>query len=89
MFFEDEEIKAEVENTEDEEEVSEERLLENLDAVRAQIAYYREYPDVFIDDIKGPDCGFKFRFSQRIFFNLPYSYLLKLFYDVYQHSNAF
>lgn len=49
------------------EEVSEERLLENLDKVRKLIAFYREYPDLFIDDIKGPDSGFKFRFSQRIF----------------------
>lgn len=48
-------------------EVSEERLIENIDAVRAQIAFYREYPDIFVDDIKGPDCVFSFRFSQRIF----------------------
>lgn len=48
-------------------EISEERLIENIDAVRAQIAFYREYPDIFVDDIKGPDCVFNFRFSQRIF----------------------
>ena len=49
------------------EEVSEERLLQNLDAVRDLIAFYREYPDLFIDDIKGPDSTFNFRFTQRIF----------------------
>ena len=49
------------------EEVSEDRLREHLDKVRAKIAFYREYPDLFIDDIKGPDCVFKFRFTQRIF----------------------
>ena len=49
------------------EEVSEERLRENLDAIREEIAFFREYPDLFVDAIKGPDCTFKFRFTQRIF----------------------
>ena len=49
------------------EEISEERLRDNLDALRERVSYYREYPDVFVDDIKGPDCPFKFRFTQRIF----------------------
>ena len=49
------------------EEVSEERLREHIDEVRELIAFYREYPDLFVDDIKGPDCPFNFRFTQRIF----------------------
>lgn len=49
------------------EEVSSQRLLANLDALRAEIAFYREYPDLFVDDIKGPNCIFTFRFTQRIF----------------------
>lgn len=49
------------------EEVSEQRLRENIDAIRSAISFYREYPDIFVDDIKGPDCGFHFRFTQRIF----------------------
>lgn len=49
------------------EEVSEERLRENLDAIRKEIAFYREYPDLFVDVIKGPDSTFNFRFTQRIF----------------------
>ena len=49
------------------EEVSSQRLMKSLDALRAEIAFYREYPDLFVDDIKGPDCTFKFRFTQRIF----------------------
>ena len=49
------------------EEVSADRLRANLDAVREKIAFYREYPDLFIDDIKGPECVFQFRFTQRIF----------------------
>lgn len=49
------------------EEVTEDRLLESIDEVRDLIAFYREYPDIFIDDIKGPECVFKFRFTQRVF----------------------
>ena len=48
-------------------EVSEDRLREHLDEVRNLIAFYREYPDLFVDDIKGPECTFQFRFTQRIF----------------------
>ena len=48
-------------------EVSEERIKANLDNVRSLIAFFREYPDIFVDTIKGPDCTFKFRFTQRIF----------------------
>ena len=49
------------------EEVSEERLLKVLPELREKIAFYREYPDLFVDDIKGPECPFKFRYTQRIF----------------------
>ena len=49
------------------EEVSEERLRDHIDEVRELIAFYREYPDLFVDDIKGPDCPFNFRFTQRVF----------------------
>ena len=47
--------------------LSEERILENIDEIRSLIAYYREYPDRFIDDIKGPECPFDFQFVQRLF----------------------
>jgi len=49
------------------EEISSQRLLDNLSALRDEIAFYREYPDLFVDDIKGPNCTFNFRFTQRIF----------------------
>lgn len=49
------------------EEVSEERLKNNLEAIRKEIAFFREYPDLFVDTIKGPECTFNFRFTQRIF----------------------
>ena len=47
--------------------VSEERLRANMNKLRKRIAFYREYPDLFVDEIKGPNCKFKFRLSQRIF----------------------
>ena len=50
--------------------VSEERLRKNLTKLRDRISFYREYPDLFIDEIKGPNCKFKFRLSQRIFLRI-------------------
>ena len=51
-------------------EVTEERILDNINEIRDLIGYYREYPDIFVDDIKGPDCVFKFRFTQRVFLRI-------------------
>lgn len=63
------------------EEVSEERLRNCLAGLKKQIAFYRAYPDIFIDDISGyskwcklseeekqknPWKGFKFYYFQRI-----------------------
>ena len=50
--------------------VSEERLKENISHLRKQIAFFRAYPDLFIDFIKGPDCKFHFYFYQRIFLRI-------------------
>lgn len=47
--------------------ISEERVRAIMPQVRDTIAFYREYPDLFIDFIKGPDSNFKFYFYQRIF----------------------
>lgn len=56
--------------------ISEERLLKCLPGLKNQIAFYRAYPDIFIDDISGysawdekkdgPWKGFKFFHYQRI-----------------------
>lgn len=51
-------------------EVTEERLLENIDEIRDLISFYREYPDILVDDIKGPECVFQFRFTQRVFLRI-------------------
>ena len=47
--------------------MSEERLSAQLDNLRTQISFYREYPDLLIDLMKGPDSTFNFYFYQRIF----------------------
>lgn len=47
--------------------VSEERLRACLPEMRKAIAFYRVYPDIFVDDIKGPECVFKFYTYQRVF----------------------
>ena len=50
--------------------MSQERLDAQMDNLRKKIAFYRQYPDLFIDDIKGPDCNFKFYFYQRIYIRI-------------------
>lgn len=50
--------------------MSQERLDAQMDNLRKRIAFYRQYPDLFIDDIKGPDCTFKFYFYQRVFLRI-------------------
>lgn len=50
--------------------MSQERLDAQLENLRNKIAFYRQYPDLFVDDIKGPDCTFKFYFYQRIFLRI-------------------
>ena len=48
-------------------EITEERLRAAMPALRQKIAFYRKYPDLFIDDIKGPDSPFRFYWYQRVF----------------------
>lgn len=50
--------------------VSEERLKAILPELREKISFYRWYPDIFVDDIKGPKCKFKFFFYQRVFLRI-------------------
>ena len=50
--------------------MSEERLLASIDKLRDLISYFREYPDIFVDFIKGKDSTFQFLFYQRIFLRI-------------------
>ena len=47
--------------------ISEERLMEDIEKLRDIISFFREYPDIFVDFIKGKDSNFQFLFYQRIF----------------------
>ena len=42
----------------------------DIDELRRLIAYFREYPDIFVDFIKGKDSTFNFLFYQRIFLRI-------------------
>ena len=50
--------------------LSEQRLTADMDGLRDLIAYFREYPDIFVDFIKGKDSTFNFLFYQRIFLRI-------------------
>ena len=50
--------------------LSKERLEEQLPNLRKLISFYREYPDLYIDFIKGEDSTFSLYFYQRIFLRI-------------------
>lgn len=47
--------------------LTEERVRKNIPVFRQYISFWREYPDMFIDMIKGEDSKFEFFFYQRLF----------------------
>ena len=47
--------------------LSEERLRNQLPHLRDMIAFFRVYPDLLVDYMKGPDSTFKFYTYQRVF----------------------
>lgn len=47
--------------------LSEQRLNAVLSEIRYLISFYRQYPDLLVDFMKGPDSTFNFYFYQRIF----------------------
>ena len=69
-------------------EVTEDRLRDCLPALRSKIAFYRVYPDIFIDDIKGPDSIFKFYTYQRVFLRavMRHRYVYATFPRAYSKS---
>jgi hypothetical protein len=50
--------------------LSEERLKAQIGNLRIQISFYREYPDLLVDFMKGPDSTFNFYFYQRVFIRI-------------------
>ena len=50
--------------------ISEERIVAQLENLRKMISFFREYPDLFVDFIKGEGSSFHFYFYQRIFLRI-------------------
>ena len=67
---------------------SEERLNALLPQLRTQIAFYRWYPDLFVDKMKGPSCNFHFYFYQRVFLRavMRHRYVYATFPRAYSKS---
>ena len=68
--------------------LSEERLDQQLDNIRDLIAFYRWYPDLLIDFMKGPDSTFNFYSYQRIFLRnvMRHRYVYAVFPRAYSKS---
>jgi len=70
--------------------LSEERLQEQLPNLRHLIAFFREYPDIFIDFLiqNDPNCTFHFYFYQRIFLRIVmrHRYIYATFPRAYSKS---
>lgn len=68
--------------------LSEERVRAIIPAARQYIAYWREYPDMFIDFMAGPNSTFKFYFYQRVFLRVAirHQYTYAVFPRAYSKS---
>ena len=68
--------------------ISAERLDAQLDNIRYLISFYRQYPDLLIDFMKGPDSTFNFYFYQRIFLRvvMRHRYVYATFPRAYSKS---
>ena len=68
--------------------LSPQRLDAQLDNIRMLIAFYRQYPDLLIDFMKGPDSTFEFYFYQRIFLRvvMRHRYVYATFPRAYSKS---
>ena len=68
--------------------MSEERVRAQLDNLRKLFSFFREYPDLFIDFIKGKDCNFKFYTYQRVFLRqvMRYRYVYATYPRAYEDA---
>jgi hypothetical protein len=62
--------------------------MEQLDNLRYLISFFREYPDLLVDYMKGPDSTFKFFLYQRIFLRvvMRHRYVYATFPRAYSKS---
>ena len=68
--------------------LSEERIKAIIPAARQYIAFWREYPDLFVDFMKGPDNTFNLFFYQRVFMRaaMRHKYVYAVFPRAYSKS---
>ena len=68
--------------------LSEERLNAQLDNLRTMIAFFRQYPDLLVDFMKGPKSTFNFYFYQRVFLRsvMRHRYVYATFPRAYSKS---
>lgn len=68
--------------------ISEQRLNANLQSIRKIIAFFRWYPDLFVDFAKGPENTFKFLTYQRVFLRcvMRHRYVYATFPRAYSKS---
>ena len=68
--------------------LSEERINAIIPAARQYISFWREYPDLFVDFMKGPDNTFNLFFYQRVFMRaaMRHKYVYAVFPRAYSKS---
>ena len=68
--------------------LSEERIKAIIPAAREYISFWREYPDLFVDFMKGPDNTFNLFFYQRVFMRaaMRHKYVYAVFPRAYSKS---
>ena len=68
--------------------LSPQRLDAQLDNIRYLISFFRQYPDLLVDFMKGPDSTFEFYFYQRIFLRvvMRHRYVYATFPRAYSKS---
>ena len=68
--------------------LSEERIRAIIPAARQYVAFWREYPDLFVDFMKGPDSTFNLFFYQRVFMRaaMRHKYVYAVFPRAYSKS---
>ena len=68
--------------------LSEERVRAIIPIARQYIAFWREYPDLFVDFLKGPDSSFEFFYYQRVFLRaaMRHQYMYAVYPRAYSKS---
>ena len=68
--------------------LSEERIRAIIPAARQYVSFWREYPDLFVDFMKGPDNTFNLFFYQRVFMRaaMRHKYVYAVFPRAYSKS---